>query len=59
MIRPMRKTISAIFSYLRAREPWLRIDKSDNKLLDIKNKIAIAVSSSIKVAASNFKTLTM
>lgn len=46
-----------MFSYLTLRMVRLLIDKKDNKLLVIKNMIAIAVSSSMIVASFSFITL--
>ena len=56
-IRPIRNTMSAIFSYFKPSVLLLRIDKNDNKLLVMKKMIATAVSSSIIVASLNLRTL--
>lgn len=54
-LKPVKKIISAIFSYLSALLEVLRIDKNENKLLLINIIVAKEVHSSINVVLSNLK----
>ncbi len=54
--RPDMKKNSAIFSYrMLSLSLLLRIDKNDNILLTIKEMVAMAVNSSIRVVCFSFK----
>lgn len=55
-IRPDKKIISAMFSYLVDFFEVLRIERNDKILLLIKRIAAIEVHSSIKVVSFNFNT---